>query len=78
MRRAGSISNFSTALLEDGSQVQEHLDRVPVRLIFKSKKLETLAEKYLKSRVVMALQSLTIKEFIAEVMNAMNSSKSVR
>ena len=53
-------------------------DRVPVRLLFNNAKLETLAETNLKSRVVMALQSLTVKEFIAEVLEAMQATRSLR
>lgn len=51
---------------------------MPVRLVFKHEKLEALAETNLKSRVVMALQSLTVKQFIAEVLHAMKASSSVR
>ena len=32
----------------------------------------------MSSRVVMALQSLTVKEFIAEVLSAMKATRSVR
>lgn len=53
-------------------------NRVPVRILFKNENLETLAERNLKSRVVMALETLTIKQFIAEVLVAMQASKSVR
>jgi len=49
-----------------------------VRLLFKHEKLERLAEKNLKSRVVMALQSLTVKDFITEVHKALNASRKVR
>lgn len=55
-----------------------HKDRVPVRLQFNNAKLEKLAETNLKSRVVMALQSLTVKEFIAEVLEAMKATRSLR
>lgn len=52
-------------------------DRMPVRLMFKHPKLEAYAERNLKSRVVMALKSLTVKEFISEVLGAMKA-ESVR
>ena len=47
-------------------------------MLFKHDKLEKLAETNLSSRVVMALQSLTVKEFIAEVLSAMKATRSVR
>jgi len=67
VRRLGSFvsSNNSTEHLVEKTKYQ---DRVPVRLVFKHEQLESLAEKNLKSRVVMALQSLTVDEFKAEVL----------
>ena len=50
-----------------------YVDRVPVRLVFKHEKLESIASSNLKSRTVMALQSLTVNEFLAEVLIAMNA-----
>ena len=47
-----------------------------MRLVFKHEKLEALANANLKSRTVMALQSLTVKEFMAEVVIAMKASQS--
>ena len=84
VRRDGSVSNFNAAVMQDDypmmmHQQHEKLDnRVPVRILFKNESLEKLAGKNLSSRVVMALQSLTIKQFIAEVLTAMRASKSVR
>ena len=51
---------------------------MPVRLVFKNSQLETLAEKNLKSRVVRALLSLTVDEFISEVLGAMKAPRSMR
>ena len=67
VRRIGSFvsSNHS---VEDKSK---YADRVPVRLVFKHKALEALAQANLTSRVVMALQSLTVEDFLEEVLEAM-------
>ena len=67
MRRIGSFvsSNHS---VEDKSK---YADRVPVRLVFKHRVLEALAEANLTSRVVMALKSLTVDEFLEKVLDAM-------
>ena len=46
-------------------------DRVPVRLLFKTEKLENIAKQNLKSRTVKAMSNLTVKEFKVEVLNAM-------
>ena len=54
--------------MEDKSK---YADRVPVRLVFKHKALEALAQANLTSRVVMALQSLTVEDFLEEVLEAM-------
>ena len=60
------------------SPLERQDNRVPVRILFNNENLETLAGKNLKSRVVMALETLTIKQFIAEVLVAMQAKKSVR
>ena len=53
------------------------IDRVLVRLAFKHKKLEKLAEENLQSRNVMALYSLTVNDFLKEVLVAMKAARMV-
>ena len=49
-----------------------------MRLVFKNSALESLAEKNLSTRLVMALQSLTIDDFIAEVLDHMRAPRQIR
>ena len=56
VRRIGSFVSSNQSFDKN-----KYHDRVPVRLVFKHEKLEALANDNLKSRVVMALQSLTVE-----------------
>ncbi len=73
VRRIGSFVSSNNSF-----DRKKYHDRVPVRLIFKHEKLENLADANLKSRIVMALQSLTVEQFIKEVLYAMKASRHIR
>ena len=53
-------------------------DRLPVKLVFKHKDLIKLADKNLTSSIVMALQSLTVDEFLNELLQAMKAPSHIR
>ena len=57
-------ANFQTQISFSRRQSQTKVrlpDRVPVRLLFKTEKLENIAQQNLKSRTVMAMSNLTVK-----------------
>lgn len=66
VRRLGSF--VSSTVSADRPQYE---DRVRVHLVFKHEKLEALAKSNLRSYTLMALQHLSVDEFLREVMRAM-------
>ena len=54
---------------------RHYSDRVPIRLVFKNEKMAKLAGQRLKTHLVVALKHLTVSEFLAEVLEAMNITR---
>ena len=52
-------------------------ERTPVKLEFNHPELESLALEHLESRVTMALQSLTVNEFVFHILAALHAPRSV-